>query len=177
MGLLNNLPVILAALTAFLTGLYGYLKGLPNSQIYGNMCLFLIVFYLIGVFVRRTAKKIIEDFEEKARLAALEEEKLRSEKLAALAAESAVNMEGAAAAPPGSQDGESGDAEIADASSADAPEYAEEAYEDADLAGLGYDPDAEGDGVAFEEIPLAGMNGGGIAPEPEARRPDAANYQ
>ncbi|MCL2058727.1 MAG: hypothetical protein FWH01_06660, partial [Oscillospiraceae bacterium] len=68
MEILNNLPVILAASTAFLAGLYGYLNNLPNSRVYQNMSLFLIVFYIIGTLLKRTAKSIWEDVQEKAAL-------------------------------------------------------------------------------------------------------------
>ena len=79
MGVLNNLPVILAASTAFLAGLYGYMNNMQNSQIYRNMCLFLVAFYIIGQFIKRTVRNLIEDMETKAKLRAEEEELLLAE--------------------------------------------------------------------------------------------------
>ena len=58
MEIVNNLPVILAAFTAFLAGVYGYLNKLPNIRVYQNMSLFLVVFYIIGTLVKRTVKSI-----------------------------------------------------------------------------------------------------------------------
>ena len=65
MEVINNLPVILAALTAFLAGLYGYMNNMPNIRIYQNMCLFLVVFYIIGMLTKRTLTGIWEDIKAK----------------------------------------------------------------------------------------------------------------
>ena len=62
MDFVNNLPVILAALTAFLAGLYGYMSKIPNIRIYQNMCLFLICFYIIGTLLKRTIKSVWDDY-------------------------------------------------------------------------------------------------------------------
>jgi hypothetical protein len=65
MELIKNLPVALAASTAFLAGLHGYANRLPNIRIYQNMCLFLVVFYLIGALVKWTAFGIVGEHLEK----------------------------------------------------------------------------------------------------------------
>ena len=93
MGFIDNLPVILASSTAFLAGLYGYLNDLPNIRVYQNMSLFLIVFYIVGALVKRTAKTIWEEHQEKA----------------ALSAEAALLLEGSlesGAGPDGENDAE-----------------------------------------------------------------------
>ena len=101
MGILNNLPVILAASTAFLAGLYGYMNHIPNSHVYQNMLLFLIIFYIIGLFFRRTLRGILEDMEEKAKLQAAEGE--------LLLAEGGLNaIEAGEGAPEGSEAGDAG---------------------------------------------------------------------
>ena len=66
MGVIKNIPVMLAAFFTLIAGLHGYAGGLPNSQIYGNMCLFLVIFYIVGIFVRRTALSFVEANKEKA---------------------------------------------------------------------------------------------------------------
>ena len=66
MGILKNLPVILAAVSAFITGLYGYLSGQPSSRVYRNMCLFLVAFYIIGTLMKHTFERIREEMAEKA---------------------------------------------------------------------------------------------------------------
>ena len=61
MRYINNLPVIMSALSAIITGLYGYLKGLPNSTVYKYMCICTIAFYLLGLLIKRTIVKTIDE--------------------------------------------------------------------------------------------------------------------
>ena len=68
MGIIDNLPVILASSTALLAGLYGYFNSLPNIRVYQNMSLFLVVFYIIGALIKRTVKTIWEERQEKLEL-------------------------------------------------------------------------------------------------------------
>ena len=119
MGILNNLPVILAALTAFLAGLYGYLNSMPNSQVYQNMCLFLIIFYVIGLFLRRTLKGILEDMEEKAKLQAAQAELLLSGGEADALGADGEGAEGGGAEGEEGAETEGGGAEDADGADGD----------------------------------------------------------
>lgn len=93
MGLLNNLPVIMAASASFFAGLYGYLNNMPNIPIYGNMCLFLVVFYIIGLMIRNTVKNILEDMRVKEELLKAEELQLAKAAEAALGVEAAGVLE------------------------------------------------------------------------------------
>jgi len=68
-GIIDNLPVVMAASTAAVAGLYGYINGLPNTRVYQNMCLFLIVFYLIGAFLKHTYIGLRDEFAERAEAA------------------------------------------------------------------------------------------------------------
>ena len=74
MGVINNLPVILAACAALIAGAYGYFNNLPNIRVYQNMCLFLVGFYIIGFFIKRTVSGIRADLEEKIKLKEAEQE-------------------------------------------------------------------------------------------------------
>jgi hypothetical protein len=66
MEIINNLPVIISAFFTILIGLYGYVKGLPNTTVYQDMCLFLVVFYLVGFLLKRTILGIMEEVTAKA---------------------------------------------------------------------------------------------------------------
>ena len=61
MHYINNLPVILAAFSAIVVGIYGYLNHFSNTATYKYMCFFLIVFFLIGILIKKTVLDIQEE--------------------------------------------------------------------------------------------------------------------
>jgi len=88
----NNLPVILAASTAIIAGLYGYANRIPNSRVYQNMCLFLIVFYIIGTLLKNTLNSLREELAEKDEAKPVAEELLiKDESVAAIDMQAPVN--------------------------------------------------------------------------------------
>ena len=141
MGIINNLPVILAASTAFLAGLYGYMNHMPNAQIYGNMCLFLIVFYIIGLFLRRTIRNIREEIESGNERQSVADTQIQTTVEADTAGqdrEGAADTAGDAAEAPGDEYAEEADYYGADYYDAGEPADGDEAvipgYYDADAA-------------------------------------------
>ena len=61
MHYINNLPVIMSAFSAIIIGLYGYTKGLPNVTVYKYMCICTIAFYLLGLLIKRTVVKTVDE--------------------------------------------------------------------------------------------------------------------
>ena len=61
MQYVNNIPVILSVLSAIITGLYGYSRGLPNSTVYKYMCVATLIFFLLGRLVRWTIRQTVEE--------------------------------------------------------------------------------------------------------------------
>ena len=64
MQYINNLPVIMSAFSGIMIGIFGYVNNLPNITIYKNMCLFIIVFYFIGVMIKWTIIGFLKENEE-----------------------------------------------------------------------------------------------------------------
>ena len=64
MHYINNLPVILAAFSAIIVGIYGYINRFTNVATYKYMCIFLIAFFFIGVFIKKTVFEIQEELQE-----------------------------------------------------------------------------------------------------------------
>lgn len=164
MGAINNLPAIFAASAAFLTGLYGYINNLPNVRVYENMCLFLIVFYIIGILVKRTIKMIWDEQDKKAALAAEAEAAAvaETEAEAAAHADADANADADADAEVGAGAGliagagagaGAGAAEAAEAMAV-AEAISAEPTDTVAAAGL---PD--GAGAAFDDPAFAGNNG------------------
>jgi len=71
MQYLNNLPVIVSACSGIIIGIYGYVHKLPNTTIYKYMCLFIIVFYFIGLMIKWTFIGIQKEFDEREKNAPL----------------------------------------------------------------------------------------------------------
>ena len=64
MHYINNLPVILAAFSAIIAGIYGYINRFSNVTTYKYMCIFLIAFFIIGVFIKKTVFEIQDELQE-----------------------------------------------------------------------------------------------------------------
>ena len=64
MHYINNLPVILAAFSAIIVGIYGYINRFSNVATYKYMCIFLIAFFFIGFFIKKTVFEIQEELQE-----------------------------------------------------------------------------------------------------------------
>ena len=65
MQYIKNLPVITAASAAIIAGLAGYAGNTPNLTVYGNMCVCIVVFYLLGWLAKGTLLQIYEENEKK----------------------------------------------------------------------------------------------------------------
>ncbi|MCL2164301.1 MAG: hypothetical protein FWH55_07900, partial [Oscillospiraceae bacterium] len=61
----KNLPVIMAALAAIIVGIVGYARKQPNPAIYGQMCLITVVFYLLGLLLKRSILTTIDEMNSK----------------------------------------------------------------------------------------------------------------
>ncbi len=90
MGRIQKLPIILGCSAAIVTGFTAYLAGVDSQGIYVRMAGMMVVFFIIGVYIRKTVtsineelllRKIKEQQEEKER----QKQKKEEEKAAAVA--------------------------------------------------------------------------------------------
>jgi len=79
MAYIRKLPLLLALSGAIVTGLAGYAHRLSNKENMTNMVIAMVVFYVVGLFVRYTVNDIVETIKRKAEERELEEKKRLAE--------------------------------------------------------------------------------------------------
>ncbi len=94
MEYIQRLPFILGAVVAIVVGMLSYSSTADMKQVYVKMALGMIVFYILGVFIKNTVLKINSDIEEKKRK--IELERLEKEKQEEEAREEQAREEAAA---------------------------------------------------------------------------------
>ena len=75
MEYIQRLPFILGGLAAFLTGIITYFNKTNQQEAYVQMTAALVIFFIIGLYMRGIIKNINYELEEKKK----EEEKLKEE--------------------------------------------------------------------------------------------------
>lgn len=61
MGRIQKLPIILGCFAAIVTGSASYLTGLDSQRIYLRMAAAMLIFFILGVYVRSTISSIKEE--------------------------------------------------------------------------------------------------------------------
>ncbi len=79
MQYLHKLPLLIALAAAFLMGLLGFARRSPQKEILVQMVLAMVLFFVIGLFVRSTLTNIKEQIEQKKKERELEELKKQQE--------------------------------------------------------------------------------------------------
>lgn len=82
MEYIQRLPFILGAAMAIVVGMLSYSSTADMKQVYLKMAICMIVFYILGVFIKNTVLKINSDIEakkKKLKLEELEKERLEEE--------------------------------------------------------------------------------------------------
>ena len=82
MEYIQRLPFILGAVMAIVVGMLSYSSTADMKQVYLKMAICMIVFYILGVFIKNTVLKInsgIEAKKKKIELEELEKERLEEE--------------------------------------------------------------------------------------------------
>lgn len=77
MGRIHRLPFIFGCSAAIVAGIISYATGVNSQGIYIRMAIMMIVFYLIGSYVKDTALRIEKEVEDKKR----EEQRLEEQQL------------------------------------------------------------------------------------------------
>jgi hypothetical protein len=87
MDYIRKLPLLMALSGAIIIGLVGYSKDVPNKENMLKMVIVMVIFYIVGLFIRNTITGILQDIdkkteekekkelEEKKRLEELEDQK------------------------------------------------------------------------------------------------------
>lgn len=84
---LRKLPLLFALIAAVLSGLIGFSRSMSNNRILLQMIITMVVFFAVGMYIRHTLLKIInqikekEKSEEQKKLQELSEEKNETEEL------------------------------------------------------------------------------------------------
>lgn len=65
MDRIHKLPFLLGGFMTLLVGLISYGSGSDNKTIYTRMVIFMVVFYLIGIYARNTITAINKELQEK----------------------------------------------------------------------------------------------------------------
>lgn len=82
MEYIKRLPFILGAVMAIIVGMISFYSSLDMKQVYLKMAITMVVFYIMGAFIRRTVIRIKEETEErKKQEELLEQERLKKEEL------------------------------------------------------------------------------------------------
>lgn len=75
MDYIGKIPLLLGAGAGLIIGLIGLSAGVPNKENMLNMCVGMVIFYMVGILIRSTVKGIIVQVMEMIRKK--EEEKRR----------------------------------------------------------------------------------------------------
>lgn len=73
---IQKLPFLAGSTAAVVTGAASYAAGVESRMIYLRMAVMMLVFFLIGFYIRNTVLSINEDIEKKKREKELEEQQL-----------------------------------------------------------------------------------------------------
>ena len=73
MGRIHQLPYKAGGLAAIVTGVVSYAAGIETSTIYLRMAIMMLVFFILGLYIRKTVIDIEKEVQEK------KEEELRAE--------------------------------------------------------------------------------------------------
>lgn len=93
MDRIHRLPFITGGFMAVLTGITSYACGSDNQTIYIRMAVVMVVFYIIGIFIRNTLQSISNELDEKKERDLLKEkEEAAAAELAELAEKNAVKQ-------------------------------------------------------------------------------------
>lgn len=79
MRYLQKLPLLLALAAAFLSGLLGFIRQIPQKNILTQMTIVMILFFVIGLFARAILTNIQQQVEQKKQEEQLEELKKQKE--------------------------------------------------------------------------------------------------
>jgi hypothetical protein len=79
MAYIRKLPLLLALTGAIITGLAGYVHRVNNKDNMANMVIAMVVFYVVGLFIRNTINNIVDTIRQKAEERELEEKRLLAE--------------------------------------------------------------------------------------------------
>lgn len=63
MEFIRKIPLLLGTGAGLIIGLIGLSAGVPNKDNMLNMCVGMVIFYLVGILVRSTVKGIVEQAE------------------------------------------------------------------------------------------------------------------
>jgi hypothetical protein len=84
MEYLGKLPFLLGASAALITGLVCFNNMASNNQTYLRMLISMIIFYILGVYIRNLLTGIVEEQKEKLRIEEEAKKKLEEEAAAAV---------------------------------------------------------------------------------------------
>lgn len=88
MEYVQRLPLILGCLAAIVAGIISYASGITDQNIYIRMVIALLVFFLIGVYIKKTILRIKKEVDKKnEEEKRMQEEKIESERIARKAEE------------------------------------------------------------------------------------------
>jgi regulator of protease activity HflC (stomatin/prohibitin superfamily) len=77
---IRKVPFILGCLAAMVTGTVSYAAGAESRTVYMRMAIVMVVFFILGVYIRNTVLALKKEIEKKKdEQEAAEEEKLRQE--------------------------------------------------------------------------------------------------
>jgi phosphotransferase system glucose/maltose/N-acetylglucosamine-specific IIC component len=76
------LPLLMALAAALISGILGFFKSAPQKEVIVQMTLIMVIFYVIGLFVRSTLICTIEQIEKKKKEREEEEEKKKQQEKA-----------------------------------------------------------------------------------------------
>lgn len=60
MDYIRKIPLLLGAGAGLIIGLIGLSAGVPNKENMLNMCVGMVIFYMVGILIRSTVKGIAE---------------------------------------------------------------------------------------------------------------------
>lgn len=83
MDRIHGLPFIIGGFMAVLTGFISYACGSGNQTTYTRMAVVLVVFYIIGIYIRNTLKAINTELDEKKEQDLLREQEAEQAEAAA----------------------------------------------------------------------------------------------
>lgn len=80
MGYIRKLPFILGCFAAIVTGMVSYSVGVVDQTIYLRMALMMLIFYILGVYIRHTIRSIKKEVKIR-QLERQREERIRKKRL------------------------------------------------------------------------------------------------
>jgi|LFRM01.1.fsa_nt_gb divalent metal cation (Fe/Co/Zn/Cd) transporter len=80
MDYIRKIPLLLGAGAGLIIGLIGLSAGVPNKENMLNMCVGMVIFYMVGILIRSTVKGIAEQAMEMIKKKEEEEKRREKEK-------------------------------------------------------------------------------------------------